>query len=132
MKTRTIVISRPCELDPDLFHTPNGERIDSYEYAVRIATAREYCVECPIMLACRDKGRELHERGIWGGETDAERTAAGYPPGKPDCRPPCGTDAGARWHRRRENAPPCPSCRTAERQARIARAATPKNIHLAA
>lgn len=69
----------PCIQEPDLFTTPDEERRNSSEYHQRIAGARALCLGCPIMLACRDRGRELHQPGIWGGETDEEREAAGYP-----------------------------------------------------
>lgn len=137
MSTRTPSAGLPCEIDPDAFHAPHGERVDSDEHQQRITQARELCIECPIMLACRDQGRELRERGIWGGETDDERAAAGYAPGPGQReRPDCGTEAGARWHRRRENSKPCRRCRTAERSARLAREAAASAVtrvhHLAA
>lgn len=69
----------PCLERPDLFISPDGERHNSPEYHRRVNAARARCLDCPIMIACRDRGRELHEPGIWGGETDEERAAAGFP-----------------------------------------------------
>lgn len=69
----------PCHRAPDLFLAPDGERTDSPAYTHRVNAARALCIQCPIMIACRDLGRELHEPGVWGGETDEERAVAGYP-----------------------------------------------------
>lgn len=32
------------------------------------------------MLACRSEARHNRENGFWGGESEEERAAAGYPP----------------------------------------------------
>ena len=71
---------QPCKTKSHLFHAPHGERTDNPERDQRIAEAVDLCLDCPLMIACRDLGRALRERGVWGGETDDERAAAGYPP----------------------------------------------------
>jgi hypothetical protein len=69
----------PCRQQPDAFHAPAGEHFGTPGYLRRVNTARELCFRCPIKLSCREQGRQLREPGIWGGETDEERAAAGYP-----------------------------------------------------
>ena len=72
-------LRRPCTtVNPELFHAPAGERVDSPSALTRIAAARNVCLDCPVMVACRDYAREHQEWGIWGGETDEERFAAGF------------------------------------------------------
>ncbi|MFF9559249.1 WhiB family transcriptional regulator [Streptomyces albus] len=93
----------PCRRRPELFHTPDdgpGQR--GTPAADRIEAAKLHCLECPLMIACRDWARANHETGIWGGEDDDERAAAGYMPQLHSVtfRPPCGTERGATWHRR--------------------------------
>lgn len=122
--TRTLPAHRtPCRRRPKLFHTPeDGPGARGAALAARIEAARWLCLECPIMIACRDMGRALHETGIWGGETDDEREAAGYPPrtGTRQDRHPCGTAPAAAAHRR-HGEPVDPDCLAAERAANRAR-----------
>jgi WhiB family redox-sensing transcriptional regulator len=109
----------PCRQQPEAFHAPDGERADSIDYVRRVNEARALCARCPIMLACREQGRQMREPGIWGGETDEERAAAGYPPPNLAKRLPaaCGTPSGARRHRRIHHEPPCDRCLAGERAA---------------
>lgn len=106
----------PCQVAPVFFHAADDERLNSEEYNDRIANAKSLCAGCPIKDECRQLGRDLHEVGIWGGETDEERRAAGYQPRgfrSSDIIPACGTEAGAKRHRRRGGTP-CPPCLRAE------------------
>lgn len=36
------------------------------------------CQGCPSILQCRQYARENNELGVWGGETEEERFAAGF------------------------------------------------------
>lgn len=78
MRARTAPDRRPCENTPDLFSAPDGEKFHSAERLDRISHAKALCLTCPIMQACREEGRKLREPGIWGGESDEERAAAGH------------------------------------------------------
>jgi Transcription factor WhiB len=42
--------------------------------------AKSYCAVCPLIEPCRELGRLNRENGIWGGENEEERAAAGYAP----------------------------------------------------
>jgi DNA-binding CsgD family transcriptional regulator len=91
----------PCTtVDPEIFHAPFGERTDSPSAYARINRAVDTCLSCPQMLPCRDWARERHEWGIWGGETDDERTAAGFAPLAATVIATCDTPTGAQRHRR--------------------------------
>lgn len=94
-----------CRTRPDLFHTPENQRESADVKAKRTAAAVDLCLDCPLMLACRDAGRKGREYGVWGAETEEERAAAGYPPELRIVTEPvtaeCGTEAAARRHRRR-------------------------------
>lgn len=62
------------EIDPELWfpqHKGTGGLKDSY---FNMRTAKQFCLECPIVLNClmsAVKTQELH--GIWGGSTPRER-----------------------------------------------------------
>lgn len=45
----------------------------------REAAARVICQACPVLLECRNHARTNREYGFWGGESEDERAAAGYP-----------------------------------------------------
>lgn len=65
---------RCCEPDVDFdwFYHPEGERGTDRERRDR--KAKEICVQCPVMLMCRDAARSRREQyGLWGGETEFER-----------------------------------------------------------
>lgn len=116
----------PCRSDPEIFHAPEGERTNSPEHHGRIRAAKALCAHCPLADPCRNLGRELRERGIWGGEDDTERELAGFKPGPRTTLkigPVHGTEAAAKWHRR-QGSNPCGPCLTAEREAHQARAAS--------
>lgn len=69
----------PCKADPELFHAPDGQHTDTPNYQVRVAEAKALCVGCPERIPCRDRGRALGATGVWGGEDDVDRAAAGHP-----------------------------------------------------
>lgn len=114
----------PCRTEPRLFIAPDGQREDSPAGRARIAAAKELCRTCPIRTACRDEARTLGAEGIWGGEDDRERRRAGFAPKRASVAriAACGTEAGARRHRR-EGELPCPNCLAAETQANAVRKA---------
>lgn len=62
----------------DLFYPPHGERPPAR--ARRESRARRVCATCPVLDPCRAHARQHREHGLWGGETEDERTVAGYPP----------------------------------------------------
>ena len=86
----------PCATRPDLFHSDDP---------ADVARAVDLCLDCPLMLACRDWARAQGEYGVAGGETEAERAAAGRKPVRnaktKALSKGCGTEAGAKAHRRR-------------------------------
>ncbi|MFD0562877.1 WhiB family transcriptional regulator [Kitasatospora saccharophila] len=102
-----------CTRYPDLFSTPDGHRVSTSTYQARLDAAREICIECPIMLACRDEARQLRAFGVWGGEDDIERASAGFKPRQRRQPAQCGTEAGARRHRLAQEKP-CTICLQAE------------------
>ena len=44
----------------------------------REAEARSLCRQCPVSTECKEYGRNNHEYGVWGGETEMERHEAGF------------------------------------------------------
>ncbi|MEW1760516.1 WhiB family transcriptional regulator [Streptomyces cyaneofuscatus] len=108
----------PCTgADPEIFHDD-----------AQAAAARTLCAGCPFADHCRTQARENREWGTWGGETSAERAAAGHPPagwrGRGHKTPlkPCGTTAAYRRHLR-AGQKPCRPCKSAEYLRRAERAA---------
>jgi WhiB family redox-sensing transcriptional regulator len=67
-----------CRGSGHLFFAPDRERPG--RRARRERAAREVCATCPVLLACRTWARQRREYGFWGGESEEERTAAGYRP----------------------------------------------------
>jgi len=67
-----------CKGRTPLFFGAAGERPE--RRARREASARQVCAACPFLLACRTLARTGRENGFWGGESEEERAAAGYPP----------------------------------------------------
>jgi hypothetical protein len=68
----------PCaspSIDPDVFFRPWSGTVGQ-----RLAEA--ICGPCPVREACRAHGREQHEWGIWGGETETQRRRANRRMGK--------------------------------------------------
>jgi WhiB family transcriptional regulator, redox-sensing transcriptional regulator len=60
------------------FFAPPGER--QRDRRAREYVARHICGQCPVLGECRDHARRHGEWGFWGGESEHERIAAGYPP----------------------------------------------------
>ena len=65
--------------DPKQFHAPFGE--DAADRLVREDIVKQlYCAHCEVVTQCRTWAREHREYGVWGGESEAERAAAGFAP----------------------------------------------------
>lgn len=70
----------PCADRPGLFHPPDDGYGDLGERGrQRRDAAIVLCGTCPIKRECRDWARASGEFGIWGGETDEDRSAADVP-----------------------------------------------------
>ncbi len=69
-------VDAACEGRTELFFAPAGERPEAR--VVRENKARAICMECPVLVPCRDWAREQREYGFWGGESEEERAAAGF------------------------------------------------------
>lgn len=67
----------PCKGRTDLFFPPGHSENTRTRYK-RERDAKNICNECPVLFQCRRWAREHGEMGIWGGETESERWAAGY------------------------------------------------------
>ena len=67
-----------CSGKTHLFFAPAGERPEAR--VRREELARKYCAVCPVQAPCRDEARVNHEAGLWGGENEEERAAAGFAP----------------------------------------------------
>jgi WhiB family redox-sensing transcriptional regulator len=67
-----------CRGRTNLFFGIAGERPE--RRARREAAARKVCESCPVRVPCRLVARVNGENGFWGGESEEERAAAGYPP----------------------------------------------------
>lgn len=68
----------PCGGRTQLFFAPPGER--SVRREKRETIARSYCNQCTAKEMCKLAGRAAREHGMWGGENDEERAAAGHGP----------------------------------------------------
>lgn len=75
------MLTAACSGDSDLFFAPFAERPEAR--VRREAAARLICKNCPSLLECRDYARTNRELGFWGGESEAERAEAGFPPTTP-------------------------------------------------
>jgi WhiB family transcriptional regulator, redox-sensing transcriptional regulator len=73
-----------CKGLSHVFFGPAAERPE--RRVEREAVAKAYCRACPVMLPCRRTARLNREHGVWGGENDEERAAAGYAPRSPSRR----------------------------------------------
>lgn len=73
-----------CVGKADYFFAPPGER--RTRRTKREALARSYCNNCTVLLACRSWARRGREHGFWGGESEEQRAALGYPPRSPSRR----------------------------------------------
>jgi WhiB family redox-sensing transcriptional regulator len=67
-----------CKGRTHLFFGIAGERPE--RRVRREIRARKVCSGCEVLLECRSAARLNGENGFWGGESEEERAAAGYPP----------------------------------------------------
>jgi WhiB family transcriptional regulator, redox-sensing transcriptional regulator len=67
-----------CQGRTQLFFGLAGERPE--RRMRREARARKVCAACPVIAPCREMARAQGENGFWGGESEEDRAAAGYPP----------------------------------------------------
>jgi hypothetical protein len=67
-----------CKGRTGLFFGIAGERPE--RRVRREARARKVCESCPVIVECRELARSNGENGFWGGESEEERAAAGFPP----------------------------------------------------
>jgi len=70
-----------CSGQTELFFPPPAERPQSR--LKREAAARSVCQGCSVAVECRTYARVHREHGFWGGETEEERTMAGFAPPHP-------------------------------------------------
>jgi WhiB family transcriptional regulator, redox-sensing transcriptional regulator len=66
-----------CAGRTGLFFAPHAESAKQRER--RETQARALCLVCPCLEPCRTWARSHREYGFWGGESEEERAAAGYP-----------------------------------------------------
>ncbi len=67
-----------CHGRTQLFFGLAGERPE--RRVRREARARKVCATCPVLEPCRLMARSNGENGFWGGESEEDRAAAGFPP----------------------------------------------------
>lgn len=70
-----------CSGKSDLFFAPFAERPEAR--VRREAKARVICQGCEAVAMCREYARTNRELGFWGGESESERSDAGFPPTTP-------------------------------------------------
>ena len=70
-----------CSGHGDLFFAPFAERPEAR--VRRELVAERICNTCVSLAQCRDYARTNRELGFWGGESESERTAAGFAPTTP-------------------------------------------------
>jgi WhiB family redox-sensing transcriptional regulator len=73
----TTTAEAACVGRTGLFFAPHAESAKQRER--REAQARALCLQCPCLEPCRSWARSHREYGFWGGESEEERAAAGYP-----------------------------------------------------
>ena len=73
-----------CKGKSEIFFARPGERDGRRRR--RETLARAYCACCTVVEACKTAGRVGREHGMWGGENDEERAAAGFGPRSPHRR----------------------------------------------
>ena len=73
-----------CKGKTEIFFATPGERDGRRRR--REALARAYCACCAVAEQCMDAGRDGREHGLWGGENDEQRAAAGHGPRSPHRR----------------------------------------------
>ena len=66
-----------CRGQTHLFFPPHAERPQARER--REAKARALCRSCPVQAECLWFGRVNREYGFWGGESEDQRSRAGFP-----------------------------------------------------
>ncbi len=71
-------VSARCHGKTELFYDQSRE--SEGQRGRREQLAKQYCDVCNVKGICKMMGRLGREHGIWGGETDEERAAAGYLP----------------------------------------------------
>lgn len=76
--------SAMCRGKTHIFFAAPGERDGRRNR--REALAAAYCACCTVAEDCREAGRTGREHGLWGGENDEERAAAGFGPRSPHRR----------------------------------------------
>ncbi|MDQ3946924.1 MAG: WhiB family transcriptional regulator [Actinomycetota bacterium] len=67
-----------------MFFSQHAERPEARQR--REEEARALCRRCPVLVACREWARMQGEYGFWGGESEEERAAAGFPVALPTGR----------------------------------------------
>lgn len=70
-----------CTGKSELFFAPFAERPEAR--VRREAKARSICEGCEALEMCRTYARTNRELGFWGGESESERSDAGFPPTTP-------------------------------------------------
>ncbi|WP_083885354.1 WhiB family transcriptional regulator [Nocardia thailandica] len=81
--------ARCRDMDSDTFFPGHDDRLDSIH--IQVLDAKQICLGCPVLDACRDYALDAEEpHGIWGGMTAQERAAL----------------RGRRWARDDEPLPP--------------------------
>lgn len=73
-----------CKGMTEVFFGPAAE--SPKRRAQRLEIAASYCSRCPASVMCREEGRRRNEHGLWGGEDEVERSAAGFVPRTPSRR----------------------------------------------
>lgn len=74
---QTWMESAACRSRTGLFFAPRAERPQARDR--REARAKALCQSCPVLQECRWYARLNREYGVWGGESEEERAAAGFP-----------------------------------------------------
>lgn len=75
------MIGAGCSGKSEVFFAPFAERPEAR--VRREARARAICESCDAIVQCRDYARTNRELGFWGGESESERSDAGYAPTTP-------------------------------------------------
>ncbi len=67
-----------CDLDPDLFFSPEAER--GLRRERREQQAKQVCAGCPVIEQCRQHALSAREPyGVWGGLSESERELIHFP-----------------------------------------------------
>lgn len=75
------MVGAGCNGKSELFFAPFAERPEAR--VRREARARAICESCPAVVECRSYARANRELGFWGGESESERSDAGFAPTTP-------------------------------------------------